>query len=121
MKKSNLKGKQHLQDLDFVFLPLTHFTDICLSIHFSFRLRYCPSRDRYYRSRDTIAEDTAHDIEGWVAGTAAVDSVFRKVEQDWKMVRNKSMYTTLVFVNTSTATPMHINVSICLNNFVLED
>ncbi|XP_031552876.1 peptide-N(4)-(N-acetyl-beta-glucosaminyl)asparagine amidase-like [Actinia tenebrosa] len=51
------------------------------------RIRYCPALDGYYRCPDNrISADTSSDIAGWKNGASAVESVFRKVENDWKMV-----------------------------------
>ncbi|KAK3717515.1 hypothetical protein QZH41_013778, partial [Actinostola sp. cb2023] len=51
------------------------------------RIRYCASSDGYYRcADDTIADDVKPDKTGWKSGLNAVESMFRKVEHDWKMV-----------------------------------
>ncbi|EDV26937.1 uncharacterized protein TRIADDRAFT_22754 [Trichoplax adhaerens] len=50
-----------------------------------FRLRYCPSTDVYVHSNDDV-HDKVDELSGWDNYTYEANSLFRKVEHDWKMV-----------------------------------
>ena len=51
------------------------------------RARYCTATDTYYRSLADVVQPGEHDINGWKNGVHSVQTMFRKEEQDWRMVR----------------------------------
>eukprot|EP00794_Sanderia_malayensis_P017673 gene17673-19435_t len=50
-------------------------------------IRYCPAVDKYYRSssKDQLDKPSSY-VNGWQNGVENSENIFRKVEQDWKMV-----------------------------------
>ena len=53
---------------------------------FRMKVVYCAATDKYTRGAESEAEGTV-SIQGWENGTAGSNGIFRKVEQDWKMVK----------------------------------
>ncbi len=54
------------------------------------RIQYCAATDKYHRSLDGSIDDSAC-VEGWQKCVESYQDIFRKVENDWNMVRTYSV------------------------------
>ena len=49
-------------------------------------IRYCAATDKYYRGTGDKVSNHDSVLDGWESGVEHASEIFRKVENDWKMV-----------------------------------